>query len=113
VQQQGIYMSAYVIFNYTITDHSKIDELTQRSIAVNEQFGAKVIVGSPVKALEGESLPSMVVLEFKDFDAAKQFYHSPEHQALTAFRNKITKGSVSIVPGNSETQAVIDSGYFA
>ena len=105
-------MPAYLIFNYTITDHSRIDELTEQSQPINEKYGAKVIVGSPVKVLEGEALPKMVILEFKSFDAAKRFYYSTEHQALSKLRNEITKGWVSILPGDSETQEVIDSGYF-
>ena len=105
-------MSAYIIFNYTITDRTRINELTERSLIVNKKYNAKVIVGSPLKMLEGETLPSMVVLEFETIEAAKLFYYSKEHQELTKLRNEITKGWVSLVPGSSETQAVIDSGYF-
>jgi len=60
-------MSAYVIFNYKVTDRSKIDELTKRSIPVNEKYGAEVIVGSPVKTVEGKTLPNMVILKFRNF----------------------------------------------
>ncbi len=105
-------MSAYVIYHYRITDRSKIDELTHHSIPINEKYGAKVIIGSPVKTLEGDTLPNMVVLEFKDFEAAKKYYSSDEHKELPLLRNEITEGWVSIVPGNSETQQLVDSGYF-
>ena len=105
-------MPAYIVFNYVITDRSRIDELTQQSLAVNEQYGAKVIVGSPVKAVEGKTLPNIVILEFINFEAAQTFYHSPEHQALTLLRNEITQGWATIVPGDSETQSIVESGYF-
>ena len=57
-------MSAYVIHHYKITNRSKIDELTRRSPPINEKCGAKMIVGSPVKALEGNTLNHMFILEF-------------------------------------------------
>jgi len=105
-------LSAYVIYHYKITDRSRIDELTDQSIPINEKYGAEVIVGSPVKALEGSTLPNMVVLKFKDFEAAQKYYSSDEHRELSLLRNKITEGWVSIVPGDSETQQLVDSGYF-
>ena len=52
------------------------------------------------------------MLEFKDFEAAKEYYYWPEHKEISVLRNKITSGWTSIVPGDSETQDVVDSGYF-
>ncbi|MBV1874271.1 MAG: DUF1330 domain-containing protein [Gammaproteobacteria bacterium] len=54
----------------------------------------------------------MLMLEFKDFEAAKEYYYWPEHKEISVLRNKITSGWTSIVPGDSETQDVVDSGYF-
>jgi len=105
-------LSAYVIYHYNITDRERIDELTRQSLPVNEKFGAKVIVGSPVNALEGSTMPNMVILEFNDFEAAQSYYGSDEHKELSLLRNKITEGWVTIVPGNAETQKLVDSGYF-
>ena len=105
-------MSAYVVFNYKITDRSKIDKLTQSSIPVNEKYGAKVIVGSPVKAVEGKTLPNMVIVEFKNFQSAKDWYYSKEHQEITLLRNAITQGWATIVPGVEETDELVKSGYF-
>ncbi len=108
----GIYMSGYIIYNYEITDRSKIDELTQLSLPVNDKYNAKVVIGSPVKAVEGKVSPHIVMLEFLNFDAAKDYYYSDEHQELSKLRNAITRGWAAIVPGDSETQQVVDSGYF-
>ncbi|MGB0910329.1 MAG: DUF1330 domain-containing protein [Nitrospirales bacterium] len=105
-------MSAYVIFNYTILDRSKIDELTEQSKPIDEKYGAKVIVGSPIKAVEGSTLPNMVIYKFASFDAAKNWYYSEENQELSVFRNGITEGWAAIVPDVSETDALIESGYF-
>jgi len=105
-------MAGYIIFSYNITDRSRIDELTQLSRPIDEKYGAEVIVGSPVKALEGEMPTHMVIIKFDSFAAAETYYHSPENKALSKLRNAITTGSVTIVPGCAETQQVIDSGYF-
>ncbi len=105
-------MASYIVFNYNITDRSKIEELTKLSLPINSQYSAEVIVGSPVKAVEGTAMTHMVILKFKNFDAAEAYYYSPEHTELTRLRNQITEGWAAIVPGDSETQKIIDSGYF-
>jgi len=105
-------MSGYVIYHYEITDRSQIDELTRLSLPVNEKYDAKVVIGSPVKAVEGETFSHIVMLEFNNFESAKEYYYSSEHKKISKLRNKITTGWATIVPGDSETQAVVDSGYF-
>lgn len=105
-------MSAYIIFHYKITDRSRIDELTRRSLPIDKKYGAELIVGSPVKALEGDMFSNMVILGFKNFEAAQTYFHSDEHKELSKLRNEITEGWATIVPGDSETQTLVDSGYF-
>ncbi len=105
-------MSAYVVFNYKILDRSKIDDLTALVKPIDDKYGAEVIVGSPVKTVEGSALPNMVIYKFKSFESAQQWYYSQEHQEASVFRNGITQGWVTIVPGVSETQGLVDSGYF-
>lgn len=106
-------MSAYIIFNYNITDRSKIDELTKLSRPIDKKYGATVLIGSPVKALEGSTGSNMVVLEFDNFEAAEKYYYSSENKELSLLRNKITEGWAAIVPGDSETKKLVDSGYFS
>jgi len=105
-------MSAYVIFNYKITDRSKIDKLTESSLPINEKYGAEVIVGSPVKTIEGKALPNMVILKFRSFQSAKEWYYSEEHKEISLLRNAITEGWATIVPDVNEIEEVIESGYF-
>lgn len=112
IQQKGASMASYIIYHYNITDRSQIEQLTQLSMPVNDKYGAKVIVGSPVKTLEGETFSHIVILEFDDFDSAKEYYYSSEHQEISVLRNKVTSGWATIVPGETETQRVVDSGYF-
>ena len=106
-------MSAYVIYHYNITDRSRIDQLTERSLPVNEKYGATVIVGSPVKALKGRTHSHLVILQFENFASAEKYYTSEEHIALSLFMDEVTDGWSSIVPGDSETQELVGSGYFS
>ena len=106
-------MSSYVVFNYKILDRNKIDELTARVTPINEKYGAEVIVGSPVKTVEGQALPSMVIYKFPNFELAKNWYYSEEHQELSVFRQAITEGWATILPGVDEVDALVESGYFA
>lgn len=105
-------MAGYVMFHYKILDRSRINELTEISLSINAKYGAEVIVGSPVKAVEGTTMAHMVILKFASFEAAETYYHSPEHIELSKLRNEITEGWAAIVPGDSETQKIVDSGYF-
>lgn len=105
-------MSAYIIFNYKILDRSKIDELTERVIPIDKKYGAEVIVASPVKTVEGKTLPNMVIYKFNSFEAANNWYYSKEHQAISVFRNAITEGWVTIIPGVDETDTLVEAGYF-
>ena len=105
-------MSGYVIYHYEITDRSKIDEFTRLSLPVNDKYDAKLVIGSPVKALEGEAFTHIVMLEFRNFDAASEYFYSSDHKEISKLRNEITKGWAAVVPGDSETPSVVDSGYF-
>jgi len=105
-------MAAYVVFNYKILDHSRIDELTTRVQPINEKYDAEVIVGSPVKTVEGTTLPSMVIYKFKDFQTAQDWFYCDEHQELSAFRHEITEGWATILPDVASTNALVNSDYF-
>lgn len=109
----GFKMAGYVIYHYNITDRSRIDELTRLSHPIDKKYGAEVIVGSPVKALEGHTMTHMVILKFASFEMAQTYYHCAENKQLSRLRNEITEGWVTVVPGDSETQRIVDSGYFS
>ena len=93
-------MSAYVIFNYTILDRSRIDELSKISKDGDRKskYESKVIVASPVNCVEGTTLPNMVIYEFKDLKTAQNWVNEDENEA-TKLRKEITEGWVTIVPG--------------
>lgn len=106
-------MAGYVLHHYNIIDRTRIDELGPRSLPIVEKYGGELIVASPVKALIGStSYTSMVMYKFDSFEAALKFYHSPEMAELAKFRDQVVEGFATVIPGHSETENVVKSGYF-
>ncbi|MEP3277583.1 MAG: DUF1330 domain-containing protein [Stappiaceae bacterium] len=106
-------MAGYVLHHYNIIDRSRIDELGPKSLPIVEKYGGELIVASPVKTLIGStSYSSMVVYEFASFEAALEFYNSPEMADLAEFRNQVIDGFATVLPDHSETEDVVQSGYF-
>ena len=105
-------MSAYFVAHYNILDRSKIDEVTALMRLIDKKYGAEVIVGSPVKPLEGKTYSNMVIYKFVSLEAAERWYFSEEHQEVKRLRTSITDGWAAILPGTAETQALVNSGYF-
>ena len=95
-------MSAYIVFNYKILDRIKIEEIRGLITPILEKYETEVIVASPVKAIEGETYPNMVIHKFNSIADAEHFYYSKEHQEIVAFRKSITEGWATIVPGYVE-----------
>lgn len=95
-------MSAYIIFNYKILDRVKIEKIRVLLEPILKNYETEVIVASPVKNLEGEIYPNMVIHKFKSIKEAEHFYYSKEHQEVVAFRQSITEGWATIVPGCAE-----------
>lgn len=95
-------MSAYIIFNYKILDQVKIEEIRGMISPILAKYETEVIVASPIKAIEGATYPNMVIHKFKCIEDAEHFYYSKEHQKIVTFRNNITEGWATIVPGYLE-----------
>ena len=92
-------MSAYIIFNYKILDRIKIEEVSGLLTLILKKYDTEVIVASPVKLIEGDTYPNMVIHKFNSIKDAEHFYYSKEHQEVVAFRKSITEGWATIVPG--------------
>ena len=95
-------MSAYIIFNYKILDRIKIEEIRGMLIPILKKYETEVIVASPVKTIEGDTYPNMVIHKFKSIKDAEHFYYSKENQEVVSFRKSITEGWATIVPGYVE-----------
>lgn len=98
-------MSAYIIFNYKILDRIKIEKIRGMLIPILKKYETEVIVASPVKTIEGDTYPNMVIHKFKSIKDAEHFYYSEEHQKVVEFRKSITEGWATIVPGYIEEDA--------
>lgn len=105
-------MAAYFVAHYNILDRSKIDEVAVLMKPIDEKYGAEVIVGSPVKTLEGSAHSNIVIIKFDTFEAAERWYSSPEQKEVQRLRTGITDGWAAILPDCANTEALVRSGYF-
>ena len=106
-------MSAYFVAHYNILDRSRIDEVTALMQPIDAKYGAEVIVGSPVKSLEGKTHSNIVIYRFDSLEEAERWYFSDEQQEVKRLRTDITEGWAAILPECAETQALVKMGYFA
>ena len=83
-------MAAYVIVDVEVTNQDAYEEYRRQVPATLESYGGRFAVrGGRYETLEGSWRPQrIVVLEFPDFDRAKQWYASPEYQAIVPLREQ-------------------------
>ncbi|KZL25800.1 DUF1330 domain-containing protein [Pseudovibrio sp. Ad37] len=106
-------MAGYVLHHYNIIDRSRIEELGPRSLPIIEKYGGELIVASPMKTLAGPTAyTNMVMYRFESFEAALKFYNSEDMTELRKFSSQVIDGFATVVPGHSETESVVKSGYF-
>jgi uncharacterized protein (DUF1330 family) len=81
-------LAAYVIVDLEVLEPEPYKEYTAAVPATLVPFGGRFIVrGGRYETLEGDWHPSrIVVLEFPSFDAAKNWYASPEYEAIIPLR---------------------------
>ena len=93
-------MSAYLIFNYSITDpdaYGKYPPAAMQSMAGHE---AEVLVADYApEPLEGSPSAVTVVLKFDSKDAARAWYDSDAYQAAKALRMAAAEGTVVLCDG--------------
>lgn len=88
-------MAAYVIVDVEVTNAEAYEEYRRQVPATLEQHGGKFAVrGGRYETLEGDWRPQrIVVLEFPDFERARQWYDSPEYQAIVPLRTRNARTS--------------------
>ena len=81
--------SAYIIASVTVTDPQQYEEYRKLSTIAMQAYGAEVCVrGGKVDVIEGDWNPGRtVILKFKDSEAARRFYDSPEYGQARAARD--------------------------
>jgi len=94
-------MAAYIVADLNVHDPEGVQEYRQRVPAVIAQFGGRYLTrGGDMQVLEGDREPSrIVILEFPDMAAARQFYNSPEYADLIPLRQKTCDSNVIIIDG--------------
>jgi len=95
-------VSGYIVFQYNILDHARIDELGPRSLPELKKHNGELLVGSNVTPLEGSHYTPMVMYKFPTQEAAMAYYESGEIQDLSKLRREITDGFALYVPAYQE-----------
>ena len=81
-------MAAYLIANVDVKDAEKFKDYVKVVPPVIEQYGGKLLVrDGDFEVCEGDWKPKrLVMIEFESMQKAKQFYNSPEYQAIIDLR---------------------------
>lgn len=81
-------MSAYVIFNVTITENGWQERYLEPTARLVDKHGGKYIAMNAPHKLEGEREPPsvLVIIEFPSIDHATAWYSDPDYQPLIALR---------------------------
>jgi len=94
-------MKGYAIAHLrTPTANPDIFEYLERIQSTLDPFGGRFLVhGPPVEAREGEWPGTIVIIEFPDVDAVRDWYESPEYQAILPLRTRHIEGEAILVEG--------------
>ena len=94
-------MAAYVIVQLNVTDPEKYEAYKKLTPASIEKYGGKFLVrGGAHEDLEGKlEYSRLVLLEFSDFERAKQWYASPEYEEAKAVRAGAATAIFTVVEG--------------
>ncbi|MEM7237600.1 MAG: DUF1330 domain-containing protein [Pseudomonadota bacterium] len=88
-------MPAYFIFNHKVLDSDTLNnDYLPKAIETLKPYNPEIlVVDQQGEVLEGGTDETrMVVLKFKDRDQAKQWYNSPEYQAIIHLRTDSIDG---------------------
>jgi len=91
----------YAIFTEVIHDQAGYDGYAQKALPTDIQKGGRaIVVDDNPEAIEGQWHGSrVVILEFDSVEAARNWYKSPEYQAVIGERHASTEANAVIVSG--------------
>ena len=93
-------MSAYLIFNYTITNPDGYQAYPPAAMPTLGSHGAEVLVADyDSQAEEGSPGAVTVVLRFESTDAARGWYESEDYQSIKHHRTANADGTVVLCDG--------------
>lgn len=91
-------MAAYFIFNYRITDQEAYGPYLAEVPKTLEAHGAEIVVADfESEIVEGDAGHVSVVLRFPSKEAARNWYESPEYQAIIQIRTDNSAGLATLV----------------
>lgn len=94
-------MTTYVVFMRDETvDPVELEEYSTKVDTSFEGHDMKLLVDyGTIETLEGDEIEGAVILEFRNMDAARAWYHSPEYQATAQHRFRGARYRGFIVEG--------------
>lgn len=93
-------MSGYFVGNYTVTNQKGYDLYLAQVMPTIEAFDGIVLVGGPVgEAVEGKPGPINVILKFPTLARLREWYFSPEYQAIVHLRTDNVDGTAVLLNG--------------
>jgi uncharacterized protein (DUF1330 family) len=94
-------MTAYAVFEVTVTSRDWQDKYLQPTAKLIEKHGGRYIaLGQPQKLEGGRAAPHvLVILEFPSEAAAKSWYEDPEYKPLIALRRGGSLSEALLVAG--------------
>src|ERR1700728_1816064 len=86
-------MSAYMVFNYTVTNQEGYDKYLPAAMPTLGPGVAEVLVAdNESEAIEGSPRNVTIILRFESKDAARTWYESEAYQAAKPLRTSNTDG---------------------
>ena len=86
-------MSAYMIFNYSITDQDAYKPYLGGVVDTLKAHGAEILVADfESEVVEGDPGRVTVVLKFVSKDAARGWFDSPEYREIIDLRTNYSSG---------------------
>ncbi|HEY5622463.1 MAG TPA: DUF1330 domain-containing protein [Gammaproteobacteria bacterium] len=94
-------MSAYLIADISIHDADRYKEYVANVPVLIEKHGGSYLVrGGDPEALEGDWIPSrVIILEFPNKQALEAFYNDPEYAPYRQLRQAVTESRLVAVEG--------------
>ena len=90
----------YWIGRIDVTDNDAYAKYIEANAEAFKKYGARFVVrGGRFETAEGQSRPRNVVIEFADYETARQCYHSPEYARAMAFRENAAAADIIIIEG--------------
>jgi uncharacterized protein (DUF1330 family) len=94
-------MTGYVIFFVEdVSDPEQLDVYKKAAHPIITAAGGKVTIGyGEQEVVEGPPLKGVVMVEFPTYEAARDWYHSPAYQEVSAIRHPASRAHAVIVRG--------------